>query len=144
MSSKNFTGDDIANLLLSEENNSENELWSDDKRRKDEDKEIVEFKHEDDSDYEGEQEEGEVDSNSNDDSDIYSCGGNGIIIRGRNGYDWSVIEPKRMGQLPRRNIVVIKPGNRVKLKTVRHQFKHGIYYLHTVFCRNFCFTNSYM
>jgi hypothetical protein len=38
--------------------------------------------------------------------------GNGTINRRRNGYEWSVNEPKRMGQQPRRNTVVAQPGNK--------------------------------
>jgi hypothetical protein len=44
-----------------------------------------------------------------------------------------------MGLLPRKklsyNLVI-----RVKLETARHQLKHGVYYLQTVFCRKFYFT----
>jgi hypothetical protein len=81
-------------------------LWSDN-----EGKEITESEHEDDSNYEGEEEDEEGSCNGHDDSDVTSSVGNGIIIR-RNGYEWSVNELKRMGQKPRRNNVVAQPGNK--------------------------------
>jgi hypothetical protein len=84
----------------------EDHLWSDN-----EGKEITESVHEDDSNYEGEDEEGEGSCNGHDVSDVTSNVGNGIIIRRRNSYEWSVNEPKRMGQQPRRNNVVTQPGN---------------------------------
>jgi hypothetical protein len=51
-------------------------------------------------------------SYNRDDSDVTSSGGSGIIIRGRNGYEWFMNEPKKMNQSPRRNIVVVQPGNK--------------------------------
>jgi hypothetical protein len=80
MPSKIFTDNDIANLLLTEENNSEGDLWSDYEGSEDENKEIT--AHEDDSDYEGEEEVGEGGGNGHDDSDVTGSGGNEIIIRG--------------------------------------------------------------
>jgi hypothetical protein len=41
MSSENFTDDDLAKLLLTEENNLEDDLWSDDEGSEDEDKEMT-------------------------------------------------------------------------------------------------------
>jgi hypothetical protein len=108
--STSFTDDDIAKLLA-EKNNLENDLWSDDEGSEDEDKQMIESEHEVVSDCEGEEEEErEGGSNGRDDSDVTS----GIIIRGRNGYEWSMNEPKKMGQPPRRNNVVVSLVIRVK------------------------------
>jgi hypothetical protein len=101
-------------FLLKKKNNSEGDLWSEDEGSGNEDIEIIECVHEDDSDYEGEEEEEEGGSNSHDDSDVTSIGGNGIKIRGINGYEWSVNEPKRMGQSSRRNTVVVQSGSKCK------------------------------
>jgi hypothetical protein len=102
----------LLNFFLLKKNNSEDDLWSDDEGSGNEDIEITECEHEDDNDYEGEEKEGDGGSNGNDESDVTSSGGSGIKIRGRNSYEWSVNEPKRMGQAPRKNIVVVPPGNK--------------------------------
>jgi hypothetical protein len=81
MSSENFTDDDIAKLLLTEKNNLEDDMWSDDEGSEDKDKEMIESEHEDNSDCEGEEEKREGDSNGRDDGDVTSSGGSGIIIR---------------------------------------------------------------
>jgi hypothetical protein len=135
MLSKNCTDDGIANLLFKEENNSEDDLWSEY-----EDKEITDSDHEDGSNYEGEEEEGDGGSNSEDSSDVTGSGGNEMIIKGTNGYERSVNEAKRIGQPPRRIFAVIQLVLCVKLETARHQLKHGIYYLKTLFCRKFFVT----
>jgi hypothetical protein len=59
---KNFIDGDIAELLT-EENNSDDDVWSED-----ENEEVIESEHEDESDYEGEKGEGKGCSSGHDDS----------------------------------------------------------------------------
>lgn len=89
MPSKNFTYGDVANLLLTEENDSKHDPWSHDEGSEDENKEITEPEHEDGSD----------------DSDATGCGGN-EITRETNGYEWSLNGAKRKGQPLTHNPVI--------------------------------------
>jgi hypothetical protein len=78
MPSKDFTNDDVANLLLTDENNLKDDLWSDEEGS--EDKEITESEHEDDGDYE--REEGGEGSSNGHDGGVTISGEDEKIIRG--------------------------------------------------------------
>jgi hypothetical protein len=143
---KNFTHDDIANILLSEENKSEDYLWSDDEGNKVEYKEIIESEHEDDSNYGAGAEEAYDISNAHDDRDVTNSVKNGIIIIGRNCYELSVNQPKGMGRPPKRNIGVVQPANKGEARNCKHEIcflriRHTSIYIYIrVSCRKFCFT----
>jgi hypothetical protein len=138
MPSKNVTDDDIVNLILTDENNLEDDLCSDDEGSEDETKEITASEHEDDNDYEG-----EGGSNDLDGSDVTGSGGNEIIIRGTNCYEWPVNEPKGMVQPPGRDVVVIQTGNKCEARNSTTPTEaYSLLYIELYFRRTQIYTNE--
>jgi hypothetical protein len=79
-------------------------------------------------------------SNVHNDSCITSNGGNGTIIRGKNHYERSLNEPKRMGQPAGRNIIVIQPGNQGEARNCKTAIEAWNLLFADSFLKKFCFT----